>query len=114
MEDGMARNTLGIKEADLIVPTLRTARAAPGGKIGTGKLIAVLEALFKPAGKDAALAKNRSDTYFSQKVRNLVSQKTKSNLIGLGYATHYTDPGKTTGGIIITPSGLAFLKSLGI
>jgi hypothetical protein len=110
----MPKDMSGIPEASMIVPALTFARESIGGKIKTSDLILNMVALFKPTGKDAQIAKNRSDTYFSQKVRNLVShKKSKSNLIGLGYADHFKIPGTRKGGIVITAAGRDFLKSLG-
>jgi hypothetical protein len=110
----MTRSTTGVSEANMIVPALTFARANAGGKILTSDLIEKMVELFKPTGKDAQIAKNRSDTYFSQKVRNLVSHKKgKTNLIGLGYAQHFKVPGTRKGGIEITKEGRDFLKSLG-
>jgi hypothetical protein len=111
----MARSTSGVSEVDLVVPTLRLAAKKPGGKIKTSDLIQELTGLFNPTGKDAQIAKNRSDTYFSQKVRNLVSHKQgPSNVIGMGYADHFTVPGnRRGGGIILTEEGRRFLKKLG-
>ena len=110
----MARNIYGVPEASIIVPALTFARESQSGKILTSDLILKMVDLFKPTGKDAQIAKSRSDTYFSQKVRNLVShKKSKSNLIGLGYADHFMVTGTRKGGIVITAAGRAFLKSLG-
>jgi len=110
----MARSTSGISEPSMIVAVLTFAKNSPGGKIKTSDLIEKMVDLYKPSGKDAQILKNRKDTHFSQKVRNLVShKKNKSNLIGLGFATHFTVPGTRRGGIIITKAGLDFLKSLG-
>jgi hypothetical protein len=113
-ETNMPRNMSGVREANMIVPALLFARESQAGKIKTSDLIEKMVELFKPTGKDAQIAKNRSDTYFSQKVRNLVShKKSKTNLIGLGYASHFKVPGTRQGGIIITAAGRDFLKSLG-
>ena len=112
---GMAKNLSGVSEVDMIVPAVRIAASRPGAKISTSELIKELMALFKPTGTDLNILKDRKDTHFSQKVRNLVSHKAgPTNLIGLGYAQHYKIPGKPRlGGIIVTPAGKAFLKSLG-
>ena len=110
----MARDMTGVPEASMVIPALIYASQGQNGKILTHDLIEQMVDLFKPTGKDAQIAKNRSDTYFSQKVRNLVSHKEgKSNLIGLGYAEHFKVPGTRKGGIRITEAGRAFLKSVG-
>ncbi|WP_299954101.1 hypothetical protein [uncultured Roseobacter sp.] len=45
------------------------------GKLTTTELIELLESRLQPTGKDAEILDGRSDTYFSQKVRNLVSHR---------------------------------------
>lgn len=66
---------MAIREADLVVPTLRLLDDAPGGFLTTSNLIIALEAHFEPEGEDAKLLEGRHDTKFSQKVRNLVSHR---------------------------------------
>lgn len=52
--------------------------SAPGGRRSTTQLIDRLSAKLPLTGKDAQIAYKRSDTYFSQKVRNLVSHRNQS------------------------------------
>ena len=54
-----------------MLPALYYAEAEPG--IRTAALIDRLTGFFHPAGKNGEILTNRSDTYFSQKVRNLRS-----------------------------------------
>jgi hypothetical protein len=49
--------------------------AAPGCRLSTTQLIERLSAHLPITGKDANIAYGRSDTYFSQKVRNTVSHR---------------------------------------
>lgn len=49
-----------------------------GGTLTTSELIRRLSSRLPLTGKDAVIATNRSDTYFSQKVRNLVSHRSQS------------------------------------
>ena len=108
----MTRNTDGISEVDLVIPALRFADKA-GGKISTSDLIKNLTDLFQPSGKDAEIISGRKDTYFSQKVRNLISHREgEDSFIANGYAEHYSD-GAHKGGIIITDAGRKLLKQLG-
>ncbi|WP_417588477.1 hypothetical protein [Pararhodobacter oceanensis] len=51
---------------------------APAGRLTTTQLIARLSARLPIAGKDAQIAQGRSDTYFSQKVRNTVSHRNQA------------------------------------
>lgn len=85
-----------VSEAQLIIPALLHLRNHPDG-LSTSQLIKLLEEEFKPTGHDATVIKNRRDTYFSQKVRNL---KSHNNLTSKGLATYekgifkITDKGK--------------------
>jgi hypothetical protein len=95
-------------ESDLVLPALRFMAERKNGLITTADLIAELEALFNPTGKDAEIIEGRSDTHFSQKVRNLVSHK-KNNFIAEGYAKHITN----LHALQITDAGKELLKKLG-
>ncbi len=92
-----------ISESDLVLPTLYVISTE--SQVTTSKLIPILERLLKPTGKDAEILKNRRDTHFSQKVRNLVSHRT---LERLGYAT-YSKIGKS-GAYTINENGKSFLQ----
>lgn len=99
-----------VKEADLIVPALRIMAKSPGGFVSTSSLIAALELMFGPEGKDAEVIEGRADTYFSQKVRNLVSHKgAKTSMESRGLATY----DKSRAGWTITDEGRELLKKLG-
>ena len=69
-------------ERDLILPALEIISRQPG--IATSSLIKELEKKLEPDDEDLEILKNRSDTKFSQKVRNLVSHHTIDQS-GLGY-----------------------------
>ena len=76
-------------EADLVSPTLRLLAERKDGFIVTSELIGELTALFNPTGKDAEIIEGRSDTFFSQKVRNMISHRNSSNsFIANGYAEY--------------------------
>ena len=98
-----------IRERDLILPALRAAGERTGGEITTTELIKVLEDEFQPEGTDAQTIEGRNDTYFSQKVRNLVSHRDAStSMFSRGYAT-YDGPSES---IRITDAGRRFLDSV--
>jgi len=102
------RNTQGIAESDLVLPSLRLAAGRPGGEISTSDLIRELTEIFNPSGKDADIIPGRKDTYFSQKVRNLISHRDQeTSFIHNGYADYTGD------GIRITDAGRKLLKSVG-
>lgn len=65
-----------ITEKELVLPGLYAIWRKPDGRISTSDLIKALEEVLKPSGRDAAILAGRSDSYFSQKVRNLKSHDT--------------------------------------
>lgn len=58
--------------------TMKLLLKVHGQTLTTSELIGRLSKSLTPAGKDADIMMNRSDTYFSQKVRNLVSHRSQS------------------------------------
>ncbi len=95
-----------IKERDTYVPILELLAASPDGFCKTSEIISELERRFAPTGGYAEVLANRSDTRFSQIVRNVVSHRdSPSNLIGAGLAVY----DKVRRGLRITPEGRAHL-----
>src|SRR5687767_12978914 len=102
MEECMA----SIRERDLIIPALRAAASAPGGEIATADLIDVLTDELAPVGHDAQIIDGRNDTYFSQKVRNLVCHRESStSMFASGLAVYVPEHES----IRITDAGRALL-----
>ncbi|WP_217363037.1 helix-turn-helix transcriptional regulator [Roseicella sp. DB1501] len=64
-----------IREQDVYLPALQILNAADGGFLRTSDLIKALENHFAPEGADAEILTGRSDTRFSQIVRNIVSHR---------------------------------------
>lgn len=62
-------------ESQIRVEALVELNKAANGTLTTTQLIHQLEDRLKPTGKDAEIVDGRGDTYFSQKVRNLVSHR---------------------------------------
>ena len=56
-----------ITEKELRLATLKLLVHSKSGFITTSALIAELEDLYPPEGRDAEILEGRSDTYFSQK-----------------------------------------------
>jgi hypothetical protein len=101
----MARAPGRIGEADLTCPTLQILASHPGGECTTTQLIKALETHFQPQGEDAEILDNRSDSRFSQIVRNMKSHKDAStNIIGRGLVIEIDD------GFRITPAGVNYLQ----
>jgi hypothetical protein len=105
----MSGSAAPVKEQDLIVPALKAA-AAQGGFITTAKLIVELEQQFGPTGHDAQILDGRSDTHFSQKVRNLVSHRDASTSMFTRGLAVYDDALQD---IRITTLGQQYLAKLG-
>lgn len=91
-----------ITESELVLPSLYLMSLSPTGSISTTELIRLLTQIMKPQGLDVQILSNRSDTYFSQKVRNLKSHDT---LTKYGYAL-YSD-----GTYYITDSGRLLVQN---
>lgn len=66
------------KEEQVRNEAMKEMLHAPGCRLTTSQLIDRLSLRLKIEGKDAQIAHGRSDTYFSQKVRNLVSHRNQS------------------------------------
>jgi len=97
-----------IKESDTYLPVLEMLDDASDGFLKTSDIIQGLEAYFRIEGEDAEILDGRSDTKFSQIVRNIVSHKTTpTNLIGTGWATHE----KSRRGLRITTEGRKHLAA---
>lgn len=91
-----------IHEPDLVVPTLQFLAERPDGFATTTQIIKHLEERFDPDGEDAETLDGRSDSRFSQIVRNMVSHRTSGNsFIRNGYA----DYSKERHGLQITEKG---------
>lgn len=98
-----------ISERDLVIPSLGIMESRPDGFITTSELIGELEDIFMPAGLDAEIIPERSDTYFSQKVRNMISHRhSAGSFIQNGFA-EYDEERR---GLRITEAGRALLKKL--
>jgi len=97
-----------IKEQDTYIPALNLLNNAPNGFMKTSDLIKGLENHFAPVGEDAEILAGRSDTKFSQIVRNIISHRNvPSNLIGSGLA-EYDNRNR---GLRITENGRRFLET---
>jgi len=66
-------------ESDLIIPTLNYLLLNKEAGLTTSQLISLLSEELEVSGRDAETIVGRNDTYFSQKVRNLVSHRTLEN-----------------------------------
>lgn len=94
-----------ITERELILPALYLMSIHP--EISTSELIVELAEIFRPTGEDAAILAGRSDTKFSQIVRNLVAHKTLD--VRTGFAIY--DRRGNNGYFSITGQGREFLES---
>lgn len=98
-----------IEEQDLTIPTVALLSNEHDGFLSTSKLIDRLSNHFKPTGVDANILRNRNDTHFSQKVRNMVSHRqSKTGLQERGLAVYI----KQRGGWQITDEGKNYIKRL--
>lgn len=96
-----------ISERDLVIPALFVISRNP--RIATGELIKRLEDIFQPQGEDAEILSGRSDTKFSQMVRNLVSHNTLTDRYG--YVEYHRGEERRSGGeFTITDEGQKYLN----
>jgi 5-methylcytosine-specific restriction endonuclease McrA len=94
-----------ISERDLVLPALYLIAKNPG--VSTSQLIAELTELLRPTGDDAEILAGRSDSKFSQIVRNLVSHHTLDQE-GLGLTVYEHRSGQ--GYHRITEEGKAYFE----
>lgn len=107
-EPGGIRIEFRIKERATYLPALKSLSEAEQGFMTTSELIRALDDHFAPTGEDAEILEGRSDTRFSQIVRNIVSHRdTPGNLIKEGWA----DYDKRKRGLRITPEGRRHLAA---
>lgn len=92
-------------ERDLWLPTLELLAQTRDG-LTTTELIRELADRLAPDGRDGEIIATRTDTYFSQKVRNLVGSHRNTALFGAGYVT-YEGVGQP---IRTTPAGRQYLE----
>ena len=97
-----------VSETDLIQPLLEYLSTQPDGFASTSDIIRHLEGVLQPIGEDAEVLDNRSDTKFSQKVRNLISHRgLPSGVVSKGLV-EYDDLRR---GLKITEYGRRSIKS---
>ena len=79
-------------ESQIRQEILNELAASQTGTLTISELILLLEDRLGPAGHDAEIIDGRSDTYFSQKVRNTVSHRESStSLESKGFAVYDPD-----------------------
>ncbi|NOG71324.1 hypothetical protein [Roseicella sp. DB1501] len=102
-----------VPEQALIVPALMLLVAAPNFQMRTAEIRERLERMFNVTGKDAEVVDGQ--TRFSQKVRNLVSNRTKgNNIVHLGLADYIPHPEKQNqGSLAMNVAGLSLLENIG-
>ena len=100
-----------ITESDLVGPVLVYLATQPNGFATTSDLISHLVDLFKPSGEDAEILLNRSDTKFSQKVRNLISHRDQpSGIVGRRLCEY----DRCRRGLTITEYGRRYIESTAV
>jgi hypothetical protein len=98
-----------VRERELVIPALRVAAGCPNGVVSTTALIEALEQEFQPEGRDSQIADGRNDSYFSQKVRNIVSHRGSAHsMFSKGYAVYLP----AAESMQITDAGRAFLDQV--
>lgn len=98
-----------ISENDLIIPTLRLLNNAPNNTLTTTELISQLQQIMNPSAEDLVILNGRSDSKFSQIVRNL---KSHNNFTVLNYATYAPKGNEASGSFTLTNAGRLYLQNL--
>jgi hypothetical protein len=95
-------------EAQVRIEALIELSGSATGTLTTSQLIDLLENRLQPTGTDSEIADGRGDTYFSQKVRNLVSHRAQgTGLETQGLASYNADHESWT----ITDQGRALAET---
>lgn len=97
-------------EADMRIEVLRELDMSSTGSLTTTQLIDRLTNRLNPTGKDAKIIEGRSDTHFSQKVRNVVSHREQSTSIFRTSWAEY-DSDLNGGTLTITDQGRRYIGS---
>lgn len=97
------------KESQIRDAAMKALLAAQGQTLTTSNLIKSLSRSLSPTGRDAEIAQNRSDTYFSQKVRNLVSHRNQSTGLQARGLADYDAPSESW---TLTKSGRHYAANL--
>ncbi len=96
-----------ISETELMIPTLQFLYRQPNGFATTSELINHLTNALNPGGPDMEILDGRNDTYFSQKVRNMISHRdTRGNIVYDGYAVYC----RARRGLRITDAGRHYIN----
>lgn len=96
-----------ISEGQIREAALEALSRTPGGFMTTEDLISELTAVMKPTGEDNEILEGRSDTHFSQKVRNLVSHRHQSTSLETRGLARYDEIKE---GWTITKNGIDHVK----
>ena len=100
-----------ISEEEILVESLRLLTEQDNKKLTTTELIKLLSSSFNPSGRDAEIIEGRSDTFFSQKVRNIISHRNNPNgIVARGLATY--NPSSRPGTLTITSQGETYISRL--
>ena len=100
-----------ISEEKILIAVLQLLAKQEDKTLTTTKLIELLTLRFNPSGRDAEIIEGRSDTFFSQKVRNIVSHRHEdSGIVARGLATYNQE--RRPGSLTITPEGENYISTL--
>ncbi len=97
-----------ISEREIVLAALRLMVEQPDGFIATSRLIQELAKALGPTGIDNDILHDRADTYFSQKVRNLIPHRFYTNSF---FKKGYAEYDRRRRGIRITDAGRAFVET---
>lgn len=102
---------MAINESEVRIALLKELVNSASGFMTTTNLIENLTISMKPTGSDCDILEGRSDTRFSQKVRNTVSHRNAQTGLEYNGFAEYDD---TREGWTITEKGRAQVKKNGL
>ncbi len=103
------QRTRRLTKSELTIPTLRILEDAAPNWVTTSELIAKLTDLFTPAGSSTTTIPRRTDTYFSQRVRDMIAHRDNSTSFIKNGLAEYREIMR---GLRITKLGMDLIRSL--
>ena len=103
------QRTRRLTKSELTIPTLRILEDAAPNWVTISELITRLTDLFTPTGTSATMIPGRTDTYFSQKVRNMISHRDNGTSFIKNGLAEYSGAVR---GLRITKLGMDLIRSL--
>ena len=103
------QRTRRLTKSELTIPTLRILEDAAPKWVIISELITRLTDLFSPAGPSSTTIPERTDTHFSQRIRNMISHRDSSTSFIKNGLAEYSEAVR---GLRITRRGMELIRGL--